>query len=308
MPTNTLLMIQPATFGYNEQTAANNFYQNAPTDLSSEAIQEKSLAEFNGLVALLRSKGVNVIVIPDTETPETPDAIFPNNWISFHESGSVALYPMFAPNRRAERREDILVLLEEKGFIIEDVMDYSSAEEEEIFLEGTGSMVLDRLNQKAYLALSPRSDEELFIEFCEDFEYTPIIFNAYQTVNNQRERIYHTNVMMSIADEYALICLDAIDDKKEKKMVVDQLREDEKEIIAITEAQVQHFAGNALQVKGLGQNYLVMSTQAYQSLTQEQIEKIERYNPIIHSDLSTIEYYGGGSARCMLAEIYLEMV
>lgn len=303
--TNTLLMIQPVSFRYNEQTAVNNYYQKVPEGLTSENAQEKALQEFTDFVTKLRAKGVQVITIEDTKNPDTPDSIFPNNWVSFHENGSVGLYPMYAKNRRLERREDILNHLEEKGFIIHDITDYTEAEEENVFLEGTGSMILDRENRKAYLAVSPRSNEELFIEFCEDFEFTPILFKSYQTVKNERELIYHTNVMMCVADQYAVICLDSIDDSKEKKLVVNSLKEDGKEIIAITEAQVNQFAGNMLQVQGKDSKYLVMSSAAYHSLTNEQVQAIERYNPIIHSDLSVIEACGGGSARCMMAEVFL---
>lgn len=303
--THTILMIQPVSFRYNEQTAVNNYYQKSLENLTPDNAQEKALEEFNTFVAKLRAKGINVITIEDTKVPDTPDSIFPNNWISFHENGSVGLYPMYAKNRRLERREDILDHLEEKGFIINDITDYTEAEQEDIFLEGTGSMILDRENRKAYLAISPRSDEDLFIEFCEDFEFTPVLFKSYQTVEGRRELIYHTNVMMCIADHYAIICLDSIDDSKEKEQVVRSLKENGKEIIPITEDQVNQFAGNMLQVRGADSNYLVMSSAAYNSLTKEQIEAIEKYNPIIHSDLSVIETCGGGSARCMMAEVFL---
>jgi hypothetical protein len=185
-------------------------------------------------------------------------------------------------------------------------MDYTSAETEGFFLEGTGSIVLDRENGKAYCALSPRADEELFIEFCEDFEYTPVIFEAFQTVNSERKLIYHTNVMMCIGDTFAVICADSIDDKKERKMVLDSLRSDEKDIILITEDQVNNFAGNMLEVKGSeGKRYLVMSSSAYQALTKKQIAQIEQHVAILHSSLDTIEACGGGSARCMMAEVFL---
>ncbi len=303
--TNTILMIQPVSFRYNEQTAVNNYYQKVPNGLTPENAQEKALQEFTDFVLKLRAKGIQVITIEDTKEPDTPDSIFPNNWVSFHENGTVGLYPMYAVNRRLERREDILDHLENEGFIIHDVIDYTEAEEEEIFLEGTGSMILDRENRKAYLAVSPRSNEELFIEFCEDFEFTPILFKSYQTVEGQRELIYHTNVMMCVGDRYAVICLDSIDDPKEKKFVTHSLKEDGKEIIALTEEQVNQFAGNMLQVQGKDSKYLVMSSAAYHSLTDEQVKSIERYNPIIHSDLAVIEACGGGSARCMMAEVFL---
>ena len=245
--TNTLLMIRPVAFRMNEQTAVNNYYQQAVGDDPKE-VQNKALKEFDDFVIKLRKAGVEVIVVNDTPVPNTPDSIFPNNWISFHENGTVGLYPMFAENRRLERREDVLDMLEEQGFVIEEVVDYTSAEDEDVFLEGTGSLLLDRENQIAYCALSPRADEDLFIEFCEDFEYTPVIFHAYQTVQNKRALIYHTNVMMALAEKFAVICLDSIDDKTEKKNVIAHLRKTGKEIIEITEEQVNQFAGNMLQV------------------------------------------------------------
>src|SRR5690606_20899761 len=304
--TNTILMIEPIDFRYNEETAVNNYFQNQIEE-SQETIQQKALAEFHGMVSKLREHGVNVIVLKDTPEPHTPDSIFPNNWISFHENKMVALYPMFAKNRRDERREeDVLELLGEKGFDVEEIMDYTSAEEDDIFLEGTGSIILDRVNRIAYAAISPRTDEGLFLEFCEDFEYTPIIFEANQTVNGERMPIYHTNVMMCVADQYAVICLDTIDNKSEKKAVVESLKATGKEIIAISEEQMHQFAGNMLQVGGMDEaKYLVMSQTAYNSLTPEQIQTIEQYNPIIAVDIHTIETLGGGSARCMMAEVFL---
>lgn len=304
--TNTILMIRPVCFKMNKQTAVNNYYQQELTDKLPATINTLAQKEFDNLVNKLQKSGVKVVVINDTESPNTPDSIFPNNWISFHENGDVGLYPMFAKNRRFERREDVLETLEEKGFVIENIVDYTEAEEEEVFLEGTGSMILDRQNRKAYCALSPRADEELFIEFCEDFEYTPIIFTSNQTVNNKREAIYHTNVMMCIAEEFAIICLASIDDKKERKNVLKHLKENKKEVIDITEEQVNAFAGNMLQVKGKNnKSFLVMSSSAYNTLRKEQLQKIEKYNAIIHSDLETIETCGGGSARCMMAEVFL---
>jgi hypothetical protein len=304
--TNTVLMIRPINFRANEQTMVNNYYQKKDTSLLPNAIQKKAQNEFDTLVNKLTTNGIEVIVVNDTEDTDTPDAIFPNNWISFHEDKTVAVYPMFAENRRLERREDILEIIEKKGFLIENIVDYTSAEEEELFLEGTGSIILDRENHKAYCALSPRADEDLFIEFCEDFEYTPVIFTANQTVNGKRETIYHTNVMMCIAETFAVICLDAIDDKKERKLVVKHLKENNKQVIAITEAQVNQFTGNMLQLKGKNDNsFLIMSTSAFKSLHQNQIKLIEKHTNIIHSDLSTIEKNGGGSARCMMAEVFL---
>ncbi len=304
--TNSILMIRPVAFRMNEQTAVNNYYQKVLDNISPSTVNVKAQEEFDALVNKLRIVGVDVTVVDDTINPDTPDSIFPNNWISFHENGDVVLYPMFAENRRPERREDILDILEDNGFVINEIMDYTSAEEDGFYLEGTGSIVLDRENGKAYCALSPRADEELFIEFCEDFEFSPILFEAFQTVDGERKLIYHTNVMMCIGDTFAVICADCIDDKKERKMVLDSLRGDDKEIILITEAQVNNFAGNMLEVKGSDdRRYLVMSNSAHQSLTKKQIAQIEEHVTIISSNLDTIEACGGGSARCMMAEIFL---
>ncbi|MCH2032159.1 MAG: arginine deiminase-related protein [Tenacibaculum sp.] len=304
--TNTILMIRPVGFRMNEQTAVNNYYQKVLENVLPATVNAKAQEEFDNYVQKLRSFGVNVIVVSDTTETDTPDSIFPNNWISFHENGTVGLYPMFAENRRLERREDILDTLEEQGFVIDGVIDYTSGEEENVFLEGTGSLLLDRVNRKAYCALSPRADEALFIEFCEDFEYTPVVFTANQTVNGERKAIYHTNVMMCLAETFAVICLASIDDKKERKNVVKNLKDDGKEVIDITEAQVNNFAGNMLQVRGANdERFLVMSQAAYDCLTKDQINKIEKHCKIISSSLDVIEGCGGGSARCMMAEVFL---
>lgn len=299
-------MIRPVAFRMNEQTAVNNYYQKVLDNTTPATVNAKAQKEFDAFVEKLQKVGVNVIVVDDTSDPDTPDSIFPNNWISFHENGDVTLYPMFAENRRLERREDILDILEEKGFVINEIMDYTSAEDDGLFLEGTGSILLDRDNAKAYCALSPRADEELFIEFCEDFDLAPVIFEAFQTVNGERKLIYHTNVMMCLGETFAVICADCIDDKKERKMVLDNLKEDGKEIILITEDQVNNFAGNMLEVKGANdRRYLIMSAAAHQSLTPKQIEQLEKHAEILSSSLDTIEACGGGSARCMMAEIFL---
>lgn len=299
-------MIRPVAFRMNEQTAVNNYYQKVLENTTPSTVNAKAQNEFDAFVEKLRAVGVNVVVVEDVLEPNTPDSIFPNNWISFHENGDVVLYPMFAENRRHERREDILDILEEKGFKIENIIDYTSAEEDNIFLEGTGSMILDRENEKVYAALSPRADEELIIEFCEEFFSDPVIFEAYQDTPDGRKLIYHTNVMMCVADEFAVICADCIDDKQERKIVLDHLKKSGKEIIYITEDQVNNFAGNMLQVLGADEKkYLVMSTQAYNSLNKGQINAIEKHCQILHSPLDTIEACGGGSARCMLAEIFL---
>ncbi|MBU2997031.1 amidinotransferase [Cellulophaga baltica] len=303
--TNSILMIRPVGFRKNEQTAVNNYFQE-DLDIKNAEINKKAQTEFDAFVTVLREKGVQVTVVDDTKSPDTPDSIFPNNWISFHEDGTVGLYPMFAENRRNERREDIFEVLEEKGFVINNVVDYTSAEEEGFFLEGTGSILLDRMHKKAYCALSDRADEELFIEFCEDFDYFPVIFTANQSVDGQRMPIYHTNVMMAMGEKFSIICADTIDDKKERKAVLEHLNNDGKEIIRITEKQMHQFAGNMLQVLGSNdKRYLAMSSAAFNSLTEDQIKKINNHCEIIHSSLDTIETCGGGSARCMMAEVFL---
>ncbi|GAA0873492.1 arginine deiminase-related protein [Gangjinia marincola] len=306
--TNTILMVRPNGFRMNEQTAVNNYFQE-DLDLKNAEINQRAQQEFDDFVQKLSMVGVNVIVVKDEANVDRPDAVFPNNWVSFHANGNMALYPMFAENRRVERREDILDILEAEGFNIQNVIDYTAAETEELFLEGTGSLILDRTNRKAYCALSPRADEDLLIEFCEDFEFTPIIFTANQTVEGKRMPIYHTNVMMCIAEEFAVICLDTIDDAKEKKHVIKQLKQDGKEIITITENQMHQFAGNMLQVRGReDRKYLVMSKSAHDSLNEHQIKAIEKHCTILSADLETIETCGGGSARCMMAEVFLPKV
>ncbi|MBT8204582.1 MAG: amidinotransferase [Eudoraea sp.] len=303
--TNSILMIRPVNFRMNEQTAVNNYFMEELA-LQSAEINSRAQQEFDRFVEVLRTHGVSVIVVDDRKETDTPDAVFPNNWISFHENGTVVIYPMFAENRRRERRLDLLDLLEEKGFRIDNVLDYTSAEAEGLFLEGTGSILKDRVNQKAYCALSERAHEELLIEFCEDFECTPVIFTAYQSVDGKRLPIYHTNVMMCMGENFAVICLDSIDDKTEKKNVIQHLKQDGKEIVTISEAQMHKFAGNMLQVLGRdNERLLVMSTSAYSSLRPEQINILEKYSTLVHSPLDTIESCGGGSARCMMAEIFL---
>lgn len=302
--TNKILMIRPVAFNMNKETAVNNYFQKHLDESPSE-INKKAQKEFDDFVEVLQNAGIEVFVYQDLKDSKTPDSIFPNNWISFHKNGNIALYPMFAENRRRERRQDILADLEDKGFTFNQVYDYTEAEKEAVYLEGTGSLILDRQNRKAYCALSSRASEELLFEFCEDFEYLPIPFQAFQTVENKRLPIYHTNVMMCVGTDLAVVCFDSIDDKAEKKLVSKSLKEDGKTIIDITEQQLEAFAGNMLEVHNKnGDNFLVMSSQAFKSLTQEQIKTIGKHLKILHSPLETIETLGGGSARCMMAEIF----
>lgn len=264
------------------------------------------MAEFNTFVGKLRSKGINVISIKDTLDPHTPDSIFPNNWVSFHKDGKVVLYPMFASNRRVERRDDIIETIKAQGFEVAEIDDWSFPETQGHFLEGTGSMIFDHDNKIAYGSISLRLDENLFREFCAKYNFTPVVFHSFQTVGAERLPIYHTNVMMCVADKFVVICLDCIDDELEREKVIETIKNSGKEIIEISEEQMQQFAGNMLQVQNKdGEKFLVMSQTAYQSLTKEQVAAVEKYCEIIYSDLNTIEVNGGGSARCMLAEVFL---
>ncbi len=299
-------MIEPVAFGFNEQTAENNYFQ---VNFETIETQTRALQEFHTLVEKLRKKGIEVITIQDTPKPHTPDSIFPNNWVSFGSDGKVFLYPMYAPNRREERRTDILETLQQKGFYIKEVVDLSYFETENRFLEGTGSMIFDHENKIAYGSVSLRLDEDLFRNFCSNIGYEAVVFHSFQTANEHRLPIYHTNVMMCVADHFVIICLDAIDSEIERQKVKDTILSSGKELIEISENQLQHFAGNMLQLHNKkGEKFLIMSQTAYQSLTQEQINSIEKYNEIVYSNLHNIEVNGGGSARCMLAEIFLPKV
>lgn len=297
--TSHILMIRPVDFKFNEQTAANNKFQVAS---ETQGVQAQALKEFDGFVELLRQNDVDVTVVDDTLQPETPDSIFPNNWVSFHEDGSVYLYPMFSENRRLERRKEILDGLNTR-FEVNHVSDLSFYEMQHAFLEGTGSMVLDRANKIAYACLSVRTDEEVLDNFCMLTGYEPV---AFQAVDSDNFPIYHTNVMMCIGDRFAVICLDSIRNPDERLQVSISLKGSGKEIIEISLGQMNKFAGNMLQVaNAAGESFLVMSEQAYLSLNTEQIVSLEQYSRIIYAPLYTIEKNGGGSARCMLAEIHL---
>ena len=298
-------MIRPAVFRMNEETAVNNYFQNS-SDHSAQNINDLAKAEFDVFVAQLQAKGVAVIVVEDDPTLDTPDSIFPNNWISFHSNGSVALYPMFAENRRRERREEVLKAVEQRGYAIDNIMDYTQAEQQNVFLEGTGSMILDRVNHTAYCALSPRADKELFLEFCEDYDYFPVVFRALQTVDQKRMAIYHTNVMLCVGEAFAVVCLSSVDELKERNALIAQLNADGKQIIDITEEQMHQFAGNMLQVKGADdKRFIVMSQSALSSLGSDQKEQLEQHGELVAVALPTIESCGGGSARCMMAEVFL---
>jgi len=297
--TSNLLMIKPVRFDFNAETAVNNSFQQASAD---QQVSEKAAAEFDRFVTVLRNAGVQVTVVEDTPEPHTPDSVFPNNWISFHDDGTIFLYPMFAINRRQERKAHVLSAITEK-FEVENTIDITAYEQQQRFLEGTGSMVLDREHKIAYACLSPRTDVDVLNDWCNKAGFRPV---AFISVDGKGDPIYHTNVMMCIADQFAVICLDSIPDANERKAVIETLQDTQKEIIEISFDQMNRFAGNMLQVSNTsGQHYLVMSSQAYNSLTPEQIQRIEKYDPILHSDITTIETNGGGSARCMMAEVFL---
>jgi hypothetical protein len=302
--TNTVLMIEPVAFGFNAQTAVNNYFQ---TNIKKDAadVQTLALREFQELVNKLRENGVEVIVVKDTPDPHTPDSVFPNNWISFHAENRVALYPMFAINRRLERRKEIVGAVAQNKLVNFAVQDYSSHELSGRFLEGTGSMVLDRKNKIAYAALSERTDKGLFLSFCNDFDYKPVCFGAFQTVDNLRLPVYHTNVMMCVADEYVVICSESIDNESERNRVKKMIDDTGKETIEISEKQMQAFAGNMLQLENeQGLKLLVMSRSAFASLEPEKLVQLLKYNNLVVSDVGTIEKYGGGSVRCMLCEVF----
>ena len=304
--TSSVFMVRPHSFRKNEETATNNHYQRDIAQASPEEIIERAQEEFDGFVDQLKAAGIEVVVFDEAEPHETPDALFPNNWISTHADGTVALYPMFAPNRRTERREDVPLVLEHQfGFDVRQIIDFTEFESHNKFLEGTGSIVLDRINRKAYAALSDRTDARALEHFCDQLDFEPVAFQALQTVDNQRLPIYHTNVMMSIGSGYAVVCLDCIDSDDERKQVVDAIAQDGLELIAITEEQVNQFAGNMLELTGDEGPVLVMSASAYQSLVPGQIEKLQQHTTLLHAPLPTIETCGGGSARCMIAEIHL---
>lgn len=301
--TDTLLMIEPVAFGYNAETAENNYFQ---VEQKGNDIQQKALQEFQNFAEKLRNHGINVISIKDTLEPHSPDSIFPNNWVSFHADGTVNLFPMFAENRRVERRQDIIEQIKNEGFEVKSIEDYSHFENEGIYLEGTGSIIFDHDFKLAYGSVSLRLDENLFRKFCENINYTPIVFHSFQDANGERLPIYHTNVMMCIADKFVVICLNCIDDELEREKVQEVIKSSEKELIEISEDQLQQFAGNMLQVQNTdGEKFLIMSESAHKSLNESQISTIESYCKIISADLETIETNGGGSARCMLAEIFL---
>lgn len=303
--TDTLMMIRPVSFYMNEQTAVNNYYQKKLDGLSNEEIQQRALQEFDRFVAKLTKKGIHVEVFDDTKEPSTPDSIFPNNWVSFHDDGKIWLYPMYAENRRLERRDDLIEALRKK-YDVQSVDGFLDWEKERKFLEGTGSLILDRKHMIAYTALSERTNPDVLKDFSEKTGFEVVSFVANQTVDGKRLPIYHTNVMMCLGDTFAVICLDSIDNEAERQNVLDSLKKTRKEVILITEEQKGRFAGNMLQLgTAAGAKFVVMSKAAYSSLTEKQIKKLSSHGELVYSSLDTIEALGGGSARCMMAEVFL---
>lgn len=298
--TNNIVMVRPARFYFNCETAVNNHYQNSDNE-NIDTINERAVKEFDLLAKKISEKGVKVNIIQDTYEPSTPDSIFPNNWFSSHAEGILFFYPMFANNRREELkkfREKLYDIIKRESL---KIVDYSLKVNDNIFLEGTGSIVLDRKNKKAYCSLSQRSDEKLFKMFCKEIGYKPVVFSSYQ----DGEQIYHTNVMMSIGENRAIVCLECIPEKEEREKLKNELQESEKEIIEISLEQVKKFLGNTLELVGEnGKRFVVMSKTAYDSLNENQKERILKDTEIVYSDVQTIEFYGGGSARCMIGEIF----
>ena len=301
---NTVLMIEPVAFGFNVETEVNNFFQQSG-NLSADQVHMQALAEFNGMVIQLQSKGIHVIVVKDSNETYTPDSIFPNNWVTFHGDGNVVVYPVFAQNRRLERRHEIIQQVIDAGYKFTKFSDYTCYENQNYFLEGTGSMVFDHENSIVYAALSERTSYEMLLGYCGDFGYSPVIFSAFQTVGQRRLPIYHTNVMLSVADNYAIICIECIDHKEDRENVIESFRKTGKAIITLTEKQMNSFAGNMLQLQNVhGEKYLVMSETAFNSLEDIQINKLKSFNELIVVPVPTVEQYGGGSVRCMMAEVF----
>jgi hypothetical protein len=294
-----ILMVRPYQFYFNQQTAANNFFQ---SNINIENANELAIAEFDAMVEKLRAHQIKVNVVQDTKDPSTPDSIFPNNWVSTHTNGTLCLYPMYAENRRAERKSSVIEFLQ-SNYKIENTLDLTDLEKEGIFLEGTGSMVLDHQNKIAYGCLSERLDKNAFNEWCDKMQFKPITFKA---LDDKAQPIYHTNVLMCMANQFVVICSDSIPNEQERQMLLDSFARTNKEVIEISQDQLNHFAGNMLQVFDITEKpHLIMSEQAYKSLHTAQLKSLEKYNPLLPISIPTIEALGGGSTRCMMAEIYL---
>jgi hypothetical protein len=304
--TNQIMMIRPANFGFNDQTATNNAFQSTDTIKDPEQLKEVARQEFDQMVSLFRSKGIEVLVVEDTKSPVKPDAVFPNNWISFHENGTLITYPMYAPNRRIERREDIIQAIETK-FVIKNRYSFEFYEDEDqpLFLEGTGSMIFDRPNGIVYACLSERTDATLIDKFNVLMGTQSVVFRS---LDRNGGEVYHTNVMMALGEDFVVICMDSIPNEKSKQVLIETFERTGKEIIEITMSQMESFAGNMLEVKGKdGQRYLCMSQTAFDSLTELQKSKLAKHTNLLPVSIPNIEKFGGGSVRCMMAEIFLPL-
>ncbi|WP_303311920.1 citrulline utilization hydrolase CtlX [Hymenobacter sp. BT730] len=298
----TVFLIRPARFAFNAETAASNHFQHTIAGLEADEVQQQAFAEFDAMVATLRAHGMQVLVFEDTAEPHKPDAVFPNNWLTLHPDGRVLLYPMCAPNRRPERRPDILAALGQQ-FAIREILDFSAHEQQDRFLEGTGSIIFDHEHRIAYACLSPRTNAGLLQEVCAQLGYRPVTFRAYDALQKE---IYHTNVMMCLGADFAVVCLESITDTEERESVIGFLTATGHKIVPITLAQVARFAGNMLTLQPVaGRELLAMSQSAFDALTPEQRDELSRYCELVPLPIPTIETIGGGSARCMLAEVYL---
>lgn len=299
--TSKVLMVRPVRFGFNEQTAENNSFQKRGYELSA---QDMALAEFDKFVSLLESNGVEVIVAEDTPEPHTPDSIFPNNWFSTHATGELILYPMCAPNRRLERKEGVLKMIKEVGERgkMKKIIDLTHFEKENLYLEGTGSLIFDRKNKLVFACRSPRCDIAVLEELCEKLDYEFLDFGAF---DRDGMPVYHTNVMMCVGEKFVVVCLDSIKNIDERTELISFIEDCDKELIEISIDQMEQFAGNMLQLKSKeGDPLLIMSATAKRALSSEQLERLSSYCKILAPELESIEINGGGSARCMLAEIF----
>ncbi|GJM61002.1 citrulline utilization hydrolase CtlX [Persicobacter diffluens] len=301
---HTVMMVRPVRFGFNVETAESNAFQHSETQLTPAEIQQKALAEFDEFVEKLQANGIEVMVVEDTEQPHTPDSIFPNNWISFHEDGKVVLYPMLANNRRQERRTDVIGRLQsEFGFKVREVLDITNYENQDIILEGTGSIIFDYPHQLAYATRSSRTEEKLFRQLCDRLGFKPVLCDA---VDKDGMDIYHTNVVMAIGDQFAVICTDALKPDEEKKAFIASLENTGHEIVDISFDQLYAFAGNMIQVENKeGKTFLLMSQTSFDSLTDVQKNQLKQYTSLLPMNVHTIEQFGGGSVRCMVAGVHL---
>ncbi|MDO7253352.1 citrulline utilization hydrolase CtlX [Helicobacter cappadocius] len=303
--TNKIIMTRPNAFHFNPQTAVNNYFQKQNTHEQNDEIQAKALMEFDSATSVLEKAGIEICYFEDTQIPHTPDSIFPNNWFVSIDKNNLCLCSMFAENRRNERKKFLSKLFEYNHQVKLDILDLSLYEKDNKFLEGTGAMVLDRIHKVAFASLSPRCDKELLYIFCEHYGYKPVAFTSYQNFNLKRLPIYHTNVMMAICSDFAVVCFESIDNVKEREFVIRALENCNKEVIALSENQIYNFAGNIIELENkFGEKFVVMSNNAYHCLEDSQIEKISEYAQIISMDISNIEQYGGGSIRCMIAELF----